>query len=1654
MKLLSRIQIVASLFLVFLITFPGYTESIQIAISSSSDDAEESSTGSVSLSSSDLELTEDGGVQTVGMRFTDINLPQGAVISRAYVQFQVDETSSASTQLLIEGEATDNPLTFTSSNNNISNRQRTSANVSWTPVAWPATNARGSDQQTPDLRSIVQELVGRSGWSAGQAMVFIVSGTGERTAESFNGDAAAAPTLHIEYSIDGNPAPVASFNATPTNGNSPLLVSFDASNATDNGSITRYNWDFGDGNQAADSSATVEHSYATPGNYTATLTVTDNEDKSSTAEQVITVTDSNAPSVLEIAINSGDDDAEESSTGSVSLGSSDLELTEDGGVQTVGMRFTSINLPQGAVISRAYVQFQVDETSSASTQLRIEGEAADNPSTFISSNNNISNRLRTNANVSWTPVAWPATNARGSDQQTPDLRSIVQELVGRSGWSAGQAMVFIVSGTGERTAESFNGDAAAAPTLHIEFSIDGNPAPVASFNATPTSGNSPLLVSFDARNSTDNDSITRYDWDFGDGNQAADSSATVTHSYTTLGNYTATLTVTDNENKSSTAEQVITVTDSNAPSVLEIAINSGDDDAEESSTGSMSLGSSDLELTEDGGVQTVGMRFTDINLPQGAVISRAYVQFQVDETSSVSTQLLIEGEATDNPLTFTSSNNNISNRPRTSANVNWTPAAWPATDARGTDQQTPDLRSIVQEMVGRSGWNAGQAMVFIVSGTGERTAESFNGDVAAAPTLHIEYSVDSSADHIAPTITLNGSNPQIVELGDEYIEAGATATDETDGDLTEQINISGSVNMDLPGDHIITYSVSDASNNYTEVQRVVTVRAPASTDTIVVNEILVANTVTNYDPTFKEFSAWIELYNSTDEEVDIGGYYLSDDASVADKWRVPSGTTILANSYLLIWADGEDTGLHTNFGLDSDGEELLLSDDTGVRLATLEFPEQKSDISFGVSNGSLYYMLPTPGRANGVLHATADLSEKPEYSLASGFYDNPQTLSLTQANNADIYYTTDGSTPSLSSTKFTLPIAIDETTVIRAFSLEEGGLPSKMVTATYFIDESLSLPVVSITLDDEYLYDNEIGIYENYDENWTRTGTVEYFQDGESKFSQLAGFKIHGNNTRRYDQKSFAVYAKKKYGEKSIKYPLFRDKPLIDKVKSFVLRNGGTEWDGARSMIGDAVQQGIVKDHMDIDYQSYHPSVVFLNGKYWGIHNIREKLNEDYIEANHGIDSKEVDILENDAELSEGTDTAYVALKAFLNSNDLSDDSAYAEAASQIDVVELMNHAIVQSFVRNTSIGHNLKYWRQQINEGKWRWMLFDLDRGFRSTSSSVLSLVMDDIPTNIVFHNMMKNDGFKNAFASRYFTHLNLTFQTDRMDGIIESLQAEIVSEIPRHFQKWTTNSDGGELSFSSWSERIDQLLSFSDRRPDLVRATLRDELDLSGANDLHVFTAANGKVFVDDVELTESYTGEYFDNAEVALTAKPDNGYKFVRWSTGDVISTLNVLLNTDKSISALFEVDTQLEAIVINEIMATADSGLADSDGDFSDWIELYNEGEVDVDLQGWCLSDNATSPEKWCFSTSIILPVGEYLLVFASEKNINQAGSELHTNFKLSKDGEYLGLRRDDETVSHEFSPQFPEQNENISYGKKLDGSFGYFQNSTPNMLNSE
>lgn len=682
-----------------------------------------------------------------------------------------------------------------------------------------------------------------------------------------------------------------------------------------------------------------------------------------------------------------------------------------------------------------------------------------------------------------------------------------------------------------------------------------------------------------------------------------------------------------------------------------------------------------------------------------------------------------------------------------------------------------------------------------------------------------------------------------------------------------------------------------------------------------INEIMADNLNTIADPEKGNYGDWIELYNSGSASVSLTGYSLSDDIENLGRWLFPDGSKISGNGFLLIWADNDDAGYHTNFRLNKGGEIIILSDPGLVVLDSITFIEQIEDVSYGRLNdgGSewVFFSKPSPGTSN-TGGSTELVAAPPVFSLSSGFYDGQQTLELrAQSEDANIYYTLDGSLPSQSSTKFQNPVILNKTGVIRAIQLQVGYLPSPVVTKTFLIDEPTTLPVFSIVTDPVNLWDDDTGIYVegtgytwgwghgNFWQNWEKPCFVEFWEDNrKQKIAQAAGLKIHGALTRTASQKSLRIIARSEYGKTKFSYRFFKDKN-ISSFNEIVLRSSGNDW--ARTMMADGLMNTIVAGQMDIDYDAFRPAILFLNGEYWGIHNIREKIGDDYIEENHGFDKDNLDLLSQIDDIREGDRIAYNELLNFVKQNSMADEANYSFAKSRMDIQEYINYYVAQVFFANHDWpAGNIKYWRTRTEFGKWRWILFDTDLAYQKPYLNTLLWASDPSihypGTTDIFNGLLDNDGFRKQFLNTFQYHMATTFKEERLIGIIDSLQAFIEPEIQRHIDRWIgkhgwthTNADGVYdettwlKSYQDWANNVDGFRQFSKNRANFLNTFVSEFYEYGGSFELllDIDPPRSGKIWInEDIAYAEPIELVLFKDQPLSIQPVNNIDTEFSNW------------------------------------------------------------------------------------------------------------------------------------------------------------------------------
>jgi len=729
----------------------------------------------------------------------------------------------------------------------------------------------------------------------------------------------------------------------------------------------------------------------------------------------------------------------------------------------------------------------------------------------------------------------------------------------------------------------------------------------------------------------------------------------------------------------------------------------------------------------------------------------------------------------------------------------------------------------------------------------------------------------------------------------------------------------------------------------------------------------------------------------------------------------------------------KETHLHTNFKLSSEGEPLILINSNQEIEDSIFTRKQLSDISLGrFPNGSenfFFFDSPTPEKKN-LDNGFVDFLESPVFSVERGFYPNAFFLDISNPNSSGVmHYTTDGSEPNKSSTVYSNQLVVSRNSVIRAKIFNDGFLPSMTETHSYFVNEVQSLPIISISTNPEHFFDYDSGIYvlgpnaeaafphfgANFWQDWERPIHVEFFEENnEFGFEIDLGVKIFGQWSRGNPQKSLALYSRKEYGYSEIDYKLFQNSE-IDKYQSIVLRNSGNDWNN--TMIRDPLF-GEIAAPLDIDRQMYRPVVVYLNGEYWGLHNLREKVNEHFIESHHNIDSDDLNIIENNFQLVEGEIESYEEFYYSLNDLDMSLESAFEYIDSNIDINEFIDYYLIEIYIDNQDWpGNNIKFWQQRSTNSKWRWILYDTDFGFGIWNSlayknNTLDFALEENgPTwpnppwsTFLLRKFMENEKFKNLFISRYSTYSNTIFLSNNITQIISDFSGKIDPELPTHFQRW-----GG--SYSSWLSRINSLKVFAANRVSYLTAYFASGFGISGLYKLSIDqNIEHGTVAITDFTIEEeTWEGSFFNNIPLNIEAKPKEGFTFSNWE-GDLNSTenpLTILVSENFDLTPVYVVSNRTSQIVINEINYNSSDTFNPED-----WVELYNPSPQSIDLSGWIFKDSDSS-HSYIIPENTLLDPDSYIVLCKDSTlfksyfpNVENFVGDL--NFGLSGAGELIRL----------------------------------------------
>lgn len=681
---------------------------------------------------------------------------------------------------------------------------------------------------------------------------------------------------------------------------------------------------------------------------------------------------------------------------------------------------------------------------------------------------------------------------------------------------------------------------------------------------------------------------------------------------------------------------------------------------------------------------------------------------------------------------------------------------------------------------------------------------------------------------------------------------------------------------------------------------------------VVINEVNTSN-LAGFTDSFGAHEDWVELYNTTAVPVDLGGWYLSNKVNNPTKWAFPAGASIAANGHLVVFCSKRNTqaggSYHTSFNLEqTSNDHVVLSDPSAVIVddVTLQDLLTQTEHSRGrTTDGAATWALfttPTPGTAN--TGAVPYYPAKPQLSPNAGFFTGAVTVSVADAGSGGtVRYTLDGSAPTAASAAYTGPIAINATTVVRAarFSDSPGAPASFIETNTYFIGVSHTTAVISASGSDVASLLNGNGALRPI-------GSFEYFGPDQQLRDEATGeFNKHGNDSWAYPQRGFDYIVRDQTGYNDvIHYPVFHSSPR-NKFQRLIIKGGANDnypfEQGAH--IRDAYVHSLSQSgHLKLDARTYEPCVLYVNGQYWGVYEIREKVDDnDYTREYYDQDKYDLQYLKTWG----GTWSEYGGpqaqadwndLRTYIMGNNMGDATAFAYVDERFSWKSLVDYVVLHSYtVCSDWLNWNTAWWRGMDPAGdhkKWGYTLWDNDASFGHyiNYTGIPDLTAAADPCNaealpdpggqghipILQKLMDENPMVHDYYVNRYIDLGNTLFSCQRMLPYLDSLVALIAPEMPGQVARW-----GGTVA--GWQANVQAMRDFIEARCTAIQQGMVDCYNLEGPDSVvfKVDPPLSGTIKINSITPAQlPFAGLYYGGINTTLQAKAAEGWEFDHWTT----------------------------------------------------------------------------------------------------------------------------------------------------------------------------
>lgn len=680
---------------------------------------------------------------------------------------------------------------------------------------------------------------------------------------------------------------------------------------------------------------------------------------------------------------------------------------------------------------------------------------------------------------------------------------------------------------------------------------------------------------------------------------------------------------------------------------------------------------------------------------------------------------------------------------------------------------------------------------------------------------------------------------------------------------------------------------------------------------LAITEIMASNGCAVVNRITGEYNDWFEVKNTSSTTISLGDYFASDNG--VDMYRMPK-VDIEPNCFAVIWCTGESSNNSLPFKLSSMGETVFIYNLDSVLVDSVCYNPIPQNVSIERVGEKWMFSEPaSPGRESwGYSSEQFVRSSQTLYSREGGLLRSPARLELSSANGDPIFYTLDGTIPTPDCQRYDAPINIDSTVTVSARTFRKGSIGGNVTTHTYLYNPIGSLPILSITTADEYLWDDSIGIYcigknginwfsitANYNRGWVRPVSYQLFdrENNKTLTEGSGGLSVIGFR-RKMPQKTMKLVSRSKYGCDNFNYRFFPERKELGS-RDIVIRNTGYP-DYKSSLIRSGFLHNLIGKNTALDYAAYKAISLYMNGEYWGLYSIRERINSDLIKRRYGVDS--IDIIEFKADwiVKDGDEHDYAKLQHDLETMDMSSDSAIEYFRNHFDLSNLLDYYISQTFIGNADWpGNNQILWKEKGSEGRWRWILDDVDVAcglWGGAEVNIFDIALAENstswqnrpPSTLVFRKFLENEEMKKLFIQRYCVLIDVLFTPQKALPLLDSLVATIEAEVPLHITRWTKEeykntdeyADGTVVSsIEKWKSELEGIRDFFNKRSSFVRKQLSERFQLSGTKDItiKIIPESSGGVQVAGYSCgVGSQKMSLFSNMNVEIKAIPAPGYE----------------------------------------------------------------------------------------------------------------------------------------------------------------------------------